>query len=231
MPTVLITGANRGIGLGLVKEYQNSFWSVLACCRRPELATDLLKATENKRGKLKLFKLDVNSEEDIQQLLAQIQYQPIDILINNAGIWGPPHLRFGQAEASSWLEVFRTNSIAPLLLVQALIENIKNSQCKTIVNMSSGMGSIEDNPDGKSYVYRSSKAALNMVTKCLSIDLKDQGIIAVALDPGWVRTDMGGPNAELSVEESVRGIKETIDGLSLKDSGRFINYESLSLSW
>lgn len=233
MDTILITGANRGIGLELAKQYLNAGWQVIACCRDPANANELNKLAhqqlENK--KLLIAKLDVTHSEDIKRLANELKDFSIDICINNAGIWGPSDMSFGAIEPNSWLKAFEINTIAPLMLAQALINQIARSKHKIIANISSIMGSVSANTEGNTYVYRSSKAALNAVTKSLAIDLKPKDITVVALHPGWVKTAMGGPDAEISAEQSVAGIKKILSSLTLNDTGCFISYDDKVLSW
>jgi NAD(P)-dependent dehydrogenase (short-subunit alcohol dehydrogenase family) len=164
-------------------------------------------------------------------LANQIQNEPIDILMNNAGIWGPQNQSFGFTDPVAWLEVFKVNTIAPQLLAEAFIHNIAKSQLKIIANMVSSMGSITLNTFGGFPIYRSTKAALSAITKSMAIDLKDKNITVIALHPGWVKTDMGGPNAKITAEESVKGLKSILSQLSIKDSGTFIGYNGDELAW
>ncbi|EIJ35335.1 SDR family oxidoreductase [Thiothrix nivea] len=232
MPTLLITGANRGLGLELARRYATDGWDVLACCRSPENARELNQLAAASGGKVSVHLLDVANNTQRQSLAAQFKGRPIDILFNNAGIsgnWGTQS--FGQCQSDEWLEVLRTNVIAPTLMMQDFAANVAMSDRKIIANMSSKMGSIADNTSGSSYVYRSSKAALNMVSMSAARDLARQGITVVALHPGWVRTDMGGPNGELSVEESVTALKRNLTNVTVADSGRFIDIDGSTIPW
>ncbi|MDF2867328.1 MAG: short-chain dehydrogenase/reductase [Gammaproteobacteria bacterium] len=230
MHTILITGANRGIGLEMVKQYAGEGWQVLACCRKPNSATDL-QALAKTQSQIKLYRLDVTSSEDIQRLTTELSDTPIDIILNNAGIWGPHEQHFNQLKPEAWLEVLTVNSIAPFMLTQALFNNVVNSQLKLVVMMSSIMGSIGENNEGSHYIYRSSKAALNMAVKSLAIDLKNQQVTVVALNPGWVKTDMGGENALLSPQESVQNLRQTLSKLQISDTGKFLNYTGVEIAW
>lgn len=230
MHTILITGANRGIGFEATKQYAAAGWQVIACCRDLNAASDL-KALANQFAHIKIIKLDVSSNQDITSLSHTLNHQPIDILFNNAGVWGPHGQILGQIHCEPWLEVFTINTIAPLLLAQALINNIAQSQLKIIAMLSSIMGSIADNEEGSHYMYRSSKAALNMVTKSLAHDLQEQQITVVSLNPGWVKTAMGGEHAPLSPIESVSHLKHLLARLTLSDSGKFFNYTGEEIPW
>ncbi|MEZ5453857.1 MAG: SDR family oxidoreductase [Thiothrix sp.] len=232
MPTLLITGANRGLGLELARRYAADGWDVLACCRSPENARELNQLAAAFGGKVSVHLLDVANNAQRQSLAAQFKGRPIDILFNNAGVsgnWGTQS--FGPCQSDEWLEVLRTNVIAPTLMMQDFATNVAMSDRKIIANMSSKMGSIADNTSGGSYVYRSSKAALNMVSMSAARDLARQGITVVALHPGWVRTDMGGPNGELSVEESVTALKRNLTNVTVADSGRFIDIDGSTIPW
>ena len=159
-----------------------------------------------------------------------IKDRPIDILINNAGV-GSSNQDFQAVSLNPWLEVLKVNLIAPLMITQAIIKNVKISSAKKIYFLSSQLGSIEDNKSGGMYIYRSSKTGLNQVAKSLSIDLKAYGITVVALHPGWVKTDMGGPNAPVSIDKSVEGMIRVIDTTDIKDTGKFLNYDGRELPW
>lgn len=223
---VLITGANRGIGLELTKQYAQDGWRVLACCRNPQQATTL-QALAKSYANIQLCSLDVADFSQIDALALQLKDQKIDVLINNAGIY--PDSSSGDADA--WLDAFKINSIAPFKIAAAFTPHIANSQLKKLATLSSKMGSMDDNTSGGSYIYRSSKAAVNMVMKSLSIDLKPLGIAVVTLHPGWVLTDMGGPNALIDKQTSVSGLRQVIQDLSLSNSGQFIGYDGKAVNW
>lgn len=228
MSTVLITGANRGIGLEFVRQYARSGHKVIACCRNPEKATELNNLAN--QLDISVHQLDITNKGQLQNLKSQLKDQPVDILINNAGIYGNRG-QFGNTDPDEWLKVFHVNSIAPYLVTEALVELVAASNEKKIVAITSKMGSISDNGSGNSYIYRSSKTALNMVCKSLSVDLQDKGIKVAAIHPGWVQTDMGGPNALISTETSVAGIIKVIAGLTDEKSGGFFNYDGSEIGW
>lgn len=232
MPTLLVTGANRGLGLELVRQYAADGWEVLACCRSPANAHELNALAAHSNGKVSVHLLDVTNDSQRQALAAQLAGKPIDILLNNAGLsgnWGTQG--FGQCQTAEWQEVLHANVIAPLLMMQDFAANVALSERKIIANMSSKMGSIADNSSGGAYIYRSSKAALNMVNKSAAHDLARKGISVVVLHPGWVRTDMGGPNGELAVEEAVTALKRNLANVTFADSGRFIDIDGSSIPW
>jgi len=229
--SILVTGANRGIGLEMVRYYANQGWHVFATCRSPENAHALNKMVHQFNEQINVIPLDVTRKKHIEALSATLKNQPIDILFNNAGIYGPTDAIFGNTQPDDWLETFRVNTIAPLKIIEALIDNISRSQDKTIVTITSKMGSIEDNGSGGSYIYRSSKAALNAVLKSVAIDLAPKGIKVLLIHPGWVKTEMGGLNAEISTEQSVRGISRVIHNTTINDSGTFSEYDGTLVPW
>jgi NAD(P)-dependent dehydrogenase (short-subunit alcohol dehydrogenase family) len=235
MPSVLITGANRGLGLEFARQYADAGWLVLAACRSPAHAQNLTALAGRSAGRVTLHPLDVARFDQIDALAGQLRGRAIDVLINNAGVgWPPrpPHDGFGRTDYDEWTTVMRVNVLAPMKLCEALVENVTASQQKVIAMISSRLGSIEHAASsGNDHVYRSSKAALNMVTKMLAGYLEDRAIVPVALGPGWVRTDMGGSAAALSPEESVGGMRRLIANLKRADAGGFFTYQGDRLPW
>ncbi len=228
----LITGANRGIGLEFVRQYAESGWRVYACCRKPQNADALHRLEKQYDGLISVHALDVSNFDQIDQLAKLLSGVAIDLLINNAGIYAHDYsARSNAVDEQAWIESFRINSIAPLKMVEAFTKNIARSQLKKIANITSKMGSVDDNTSGGHYLYRSSKAALNIVTKSLAIDLAPQGILVSLIHPGWVRTDMGGSNALISVEQSVAGMRKVIGKLTPANSGRFYAYDGQEVPW
>lgn len=226
MPSVLITGANRGIGLALVRAYAADGWQVHAACRVPDDARDLQAVT----GDINVHCLDVTDRDQIASLAANV-VGPIDVLINNAGTYGPRRPAFGDLDALAWADVLRVNAIAPIKVAEALVEHVAHSEHKTMAFLSSRMGSIGENTSGGTMIYRSSKAALNAAVKSLAIDLAPRGIKAIVLHPGWVKTDMGGPSALVTPEKSVAGLRRVIDGVTADMSGRFWGFDGVEISW
>jgi NAD(P)-dependent dehydrogenase (short-subunit alcohol dehydrogenase family) len=231
MPNVLITGSNRGIGFEFAKQYLKKGWNVFACCRNPDNAKELQELANNHPNKLSIFKLDITNTDQITSLADKLKDKTIDVFINNAGYFGHKNTNLTTLDAEDWLRVFESNTIAPILLTRAFIKQIEASDLKLVVAISSTMGSIAKNADGGEYIYRSSKAALNMANKTLAIDLKDKGITVVSMHPGWVKTAMGGEQAPLMPEESVSSMIDVIDKLTPKDNGTFINYDGTILPW
>lgn len=230
MSSILITGANRGIGLELARSFTAANWHVLACCRNPQQAGEL-QSLAAAGGNVSVHRLDVADGRQIAALAATLGDTPIDILFNNAGIKGPEPQSFGDIEVDGWLETFRVNTIAPLKLAEALVENVAASERRVIATMGSVMGSIAENTTGGYYAYRSSKAAVHMVMKGLAMDLAGRGITSVVFHPGWVHTSMGGEEAPLSPEASAAGLTRVLLGLSSADNGCFYDYLGAQRPW
>ncbi len=232
MPNLLITGANRGIGLEFARQYTAAGWRVFACCRTPDKAAALKQLTSDHPGLLSVHALDVADFEQIDRLATELASQEIDLLLNNAGVCLDAHNNgFGVTDYAAWMHTLRVNSMAPLKMAEIFIKQVSHSQQKKIINITSKMGSIADNASGDYYLYRSSKTALNMVTKNLSIDLAPRGIITAMLHPGWVQTDMGGPNALITVQQSVAGMRRVIAQLAPTDNGKFYAYDGKEIPW
>ncbi|MCL1079704.1 SDR family oxidoreductase [Parashewanella spongiae] len=226
---VLITGSNRGIGLALTRLYCKQNWQVIACCRDPESATEL-KALSDEYQNLDVFALDVTDYDAVKILAADLKNVHLNLLINNAGYYGPKGYAFGETDVAEWRKVFEINTIAPMKMIEAFNQQLKNGN-GLIANMSSAMGSMGENASGGSYIYRSSKAALNAITKSMSIDGEADGIRAIALHPGWVKTDMGGTNALLTTEQSVTGLKSVLDNFNDSQNGAFYDSKGRNLAW
>ena len=226
MKQLLITGANRGIGLEFTQQYLANGWHVYATYRQqPGTALAALACDQ-----LTMLSLDVTEDASILALKEQLSGVELDLIINNAGLFGPRDQSLGTVSRQQWLDVLNVNSVAPLMLAQALHSNLATKK-GTFAVISSRMGSIDDNDGGSLYLYRSSKTAVNQVVKSLSIDVKVQGIKVIALHPGWVRTDMGGPNGSIDTHTSVNGIRHVLEHISPADSGRFINYDGTAIAW
>ena len=225
---VLITGANRGIGLEFTQQYAQDGWNVLACCRDPQHA-GALQALAKARANIRILHLDVADFAQIDALALQLKNDKIDVLINNAGVY--PESSLSDADTNDWLDAFKINSIAPLKMATAFTTHIANSELKKIATLSSKMSSMSDNTSGGSYIYRSTKTAVNMVMKSLSIDLQPAGIAVVTLHPGWVLTDMGGSNALIDTKTSVAGLRKVIENLNLSNTGKFIAYDGKEIAW
>jgi NAD(P)-dependent dehydrogenase (short-subunit alcohol dehydrogenase family) len=229
--TYFITGCNRGLGLEFVQQLLARGERVIATCRDIATATDLTALTLKHSGQLSLVEMDVSDEASMREAVALLNDEAIDVFINNAGMYGPRDANFGNVDGPVMAEVLYTNAVAPVLLTQLLIDNVRKGSGKKLVYVSSKMGSIADNGRGGSYIYRSSKTALNSVVKSLALDLAPEGIATVTLHPGWVRTDMGGPNGLIDAPESVSGMLNVIDGLSVANTGQFFNYDGSTIAW
>jgi NAD(P)-dependent dehydrogenase (short-subunit alcohol dehydrogenase family) len=192
MPTVLITGANRGLGLEFARQYAAEGWQVHAACRSPEVAGDLRQLANTIGDRFRILTINVMDTASVRAAAAALKGQSIDLLLNNAGVGGPSGQRLGDLDYAAWARVLDANTLGPMRVAEAFLENVAQSRDKRIVTITSGMGSIADNSSGGRYAYRSSKAAVNSVMKSLAVDLAARGITCIVLNPGWVRTDMGG---------------------------------------
>ncbi|MCD2452442.1 SDR family oxidoreductase [Methylicorpusculum oleiharenae] len=231
MSTVLITGANRGLGLEFAAQFAAEGWDTIAGCRNPETAAEL-----NQLGKkflnLSIEALDVMSFDQIDALSAQLKHRSIDVLINNAGIYGDKAGHgFGDLDYQMWQQTLLINTLAPVKMAEAFLSQLELGGKKLLVSITSQMGSIADNTSGGSILYRSSKAALNAAMKSLSLDLKAKDIGVLVLHPGWVRTDMGGPQGLIDAKQSVAGMRKIIENFSAEQSGQFIKYDGSLLPW
>ncbi|MCH7931701.1 MAG: SDR family oxidoreductase [Proteobacteria bacterium] len=231
MPSILITGANRGLGLAFARHYAAAGWRVHAGYRDPDAADALAAVASNAAGRVSVHRLDVADAAEIAALAESLRDEALDVLLNNAGLSGGRFRTFGKTDYGLWEETLRVNTLAPLRMAEAFVGHVARSERRLIVFISSRMGSISDNMNGGAYVYRSSKAALNAVVKSMAVDLKRRGIGVVALHPGWVATDMGGSAAPLSPAESVDGMAAVIERLTPADSGRFLSYDGSAIPW
>jgi len=237
--TVCITGTTRGIGLELAKQYAEAGWKVLACSRHPEATA--LQELKNSYPHLSVLELDVCNAQQITKLANRLQNTPIDLLINSAGIFGQkeeedePDQAFETITPQTLQDVFMTNAIAPLMVARSLLNNLIESQLKTVVTITSRAGSIGDNTSGGMYAYRASKAAINMLMKSFAVDLHAKQIKVFLLHPGWVKTDMGGPDALITAETSVKGMRQVIDEKAkeptINTQNLFFNYQGEELPW
>jgi len=231
MPTLLITGANRGIGLELSKQYLKKGWQVHACCRDAGKADALNTLAKNYKEMLTVHTLEVTNEKQMDALKTALHNKPVDILLNNAGVHALGASQFGQTDSKAWDEAVAVNLVAPMKMMEHFVENVSISDKKIIASMSSKMGSMDDNGSGGAYAYRATKAALNAVMVSAAHDLRHLDITALILHPGWVRTDMGGPNGEISVEESAQKLSKILDNCSIEDSGKFFDIDGSIIPW
>jgi NAD(P)-dependent dehydrogenase (short-subunit alcohol dehydrogenase family) len=229
METIVITGANRGIGLELTRLFLNEGKRVVAGCRKPEAATALEALAS---AALQVRQLDVADAASMDAFCKALGGQTIDVLINNAGVWGGPHQGSADMDYPQWLHTLTVNTLAPFRLATTLLPNLKQAQRPRIVTVSSQMGAFNLKEMGfGSYAYRSSKAAVSKVMQVLALELEQDGVIVCPVHPGWVRTDMGGPNAQISVAESAAGLFKLITSLTREHSGRFWTWDGREHPW
>ena len=227
MPSMLVTGSNRGLGLELARHYAREGWRVHATCRDPAAATFLAAVA----GDVNLHALDVCDAPAVQRLAVTLGNEPLDLLVNNAGIYGPRVSRPGAFDFAAWRRVLDVNLLAPLRVAEAFTEHVARSAGRCMVFVSSKMGSIAGNVAGGDHPYRSSKAGLNAAVRSLAVDLRARGVCAVVVHPGWVRTDMGGSAAPLAPADSVASLARFFERLSLAHSGRFFDLDGSELPW
>ena len=232
MPSILITGSNRGLGLEWARQYAKLGWHVYATCRYPEQADDLQQLSQQYNN-LSLHQLDITKPDQVARIAQDLVNTKLDLLVNNAGVyyerWGKDKL--GIIDYNAWLETFNVNTLGAIRVTEALRDNLAQGVKRLVVAITSHMGSIEDTKSPNDYAYRSSKAALNMVIKGLAHELADYGIGVLLFHPGWVRTRMGGSDAPLSPEESVTGMRTLVDKFQLQESGNFYRYDGVSIPW
>jgi len=231
MPAVLITSANRGIGFEFARQYLADSWQVFAACRNPATAAALQTLARASGGKLATLAMDVTDADGVRRAASELDGAPIDVLINSAGIVGASGQRAGSLDYESWARVLDVNTLGPMRVLEAFMENLVRGERKLAVTITSGMGSIGDNTSGGSIAYRSSKAALNMAMRSASIDLAARGVVCVVINPGWVKTDMGGPSATLTAEASVTAMRRLIATLGREHSGKFFHYDGRNYPW
>ncbi|MCF8468947.1 MAG: SDR family oxidoreductase [Sneathiella sp.] len=229
--TVIITGANRGIGLALTRRFfQSGQWRILACCRDPDSARELQEMANRSGDKIGVYRLDVSQQDSVEAFAKTIDGQRVDVLLNNAGIKGGNHQTLLDMDYDAWAGAFAVNSMAPLRMVQAVLKNLRLSPAPKIATITSQMGAMTW-PGRGSYAYSSSKAAVNKVMRILALDLEPEGIIVSLFHPGWVQTDMGGKSATISPEESAEGLFTAITNLKKSDSGRFFKWTGEEHAW
>ena len=228
---MLITGAGRGLGLEFARQYLAEGWDVIAACRTPRAARALESLEAQPRGALTILGMDVADTASVRGAAAALGSRPIEVLINGAGVFGGNGQSIGDLDYEDWIKVLEVNLLGPARVCEAFLEHVTRSERRLIVTITSGMGSLADNTSGGDVLYRTSKAAVNMLMRTAAIDLKARGITCVVLNPGWVKTDMGGPNARLTPEESVGAMRRVIARLGPRDSGRFYSYDGREYPW
>ena len=224
MATILITGANRGIGLELARQYSADGWDVIGTARKPEAAVELRKLGAQ------IVQLDVTEQASVDRMAQSLAGTPVDMLINNAGIQ-PLMWKLAEVDFDDFERALAVNTVGPVRVTQALVSNLRLGDDRRIINITTNLSSIAANTDGGFYGYRESKAALNMFTKSLAAELRPEGFICIVMHPGWVKTDLGGQQAPLEVEESANGIRDVIEGLSPADNGTFRTWAGEEMAW
>ncbi|MDY6971323.1 MAG: SDR family oxidoreductase [Thermodesulfobacteriota bacterium] len=230
MQSILITGSNRGLGLAWARQYAYDGWRVFATCRHPSEASELQELARQHET-VSIHRLDVTVQENMRALRWEIEREPIDVLLSNAGVYlekGQPQC--GYLSYEDWTRTFEVNTLGAARLIETFVENVQMSRKRLVVAISSHMGSIVDIGSSGSYYYRSSKAALNAVMHGLAVELKPRGIGVLILHPGGVKTRMGPPHG-ISPEESVRNMKAVIERFTLEDTGRFVRYDGTDIPW
>lgn len=241
MPTLLITGASRGLGLEFARQYAADKWNVIACCRAPEKA-EKLQALAAANPAVQIETLDVTDDRNIETLALSLSETPLDLLISCAGVFsgagatvtaasGDETQSFGTIDHTAWMKVLRTNTVAPIMVAQAFQNHLAQGKESKLIMISSRMGSIEGMAHAGDIAYRTSKAALNAAAKNISLSLRDKKITVACFHPGWVQTDMGGKGADLTPEQSVSHMRRAIQTLKLGNSGEFFNYDGQSIPW
>lgn len=230
MAHLFITGCNRGIGLALTRLATARGDHVTATCRDPATATDLTALAAKHAGLIEIVALDVADATGTKALAAKLQKRSIDILVNNAGIIGPARQSTLDMDFDGLEHTFAVNTLAPLRLAQVLLPNLRATGHGKIATITSGMGSMSYARSDR-IAYRASKAAVNKLMQGLATDLKPLGVAVLLLHPGWVRTDMGGSGADISVEDSAAGILAQVDSLTLAGTGRFVDYAGRAMQW
>jgi len=226
MPTVLVTGAARGLGLEFARQYAAEGWQVIATVRKPEAGRVLADLGRN----VEVHLLDVTDRPGIARLARGLADRPIDLLIANAGVIGSREAFVAEGDFATWRQTFEVNVMAPVALAQDFAPHVAASEQKRMAFISSRQGSIESSTGG-SMIYRTSKTALNMAARNLAIAWRERGITVLIFHPGWVKTDMGGPSAPVTPEDSIAGMRRVIAGATPEQSGRFVNYDGTSIPW
>lgn len=232
MATTLITGSNRGLGLEWVRQYAEEGWKIHATCRHPLEAKELQGLAEGNKN-ISIHRMDVTNPHEINALSVKLRNEPIDLLINNAGIYLEKYsdLELAHISYDEWLYAFQVNTIGAIRVTRAFQENLEKGTRPVVVIITSHMASIADIAAPGAYYYRSTKAALNAAMEGIAFELKPKGVGVLLLHPGWVRTRMGGEGAPLQAPESVRGMRSLVEHFDIEDSGRFFRYDGIEMPW
>jgi NAD(P)-dependent dehydrogenase (short-subunit alcohol dehydrogenase family) len=227
--TVLITGANRGIGYGLATQFLKAGWDVVAAARNPDGARELWELERDYPQRCRIVTLDVTNDADVRKLADLLAGKPLDVLVNNAGVMPESGVPFARVSADAMLKAFSVNVLGPMRVTQELLPSLTSAERPVVATITSKMGSVADNTSGGSYAYRVSKAAVNMLSKSLTCD--QPKLTCLVLHPGWVQTDMGGRGAPTSIDESTQGLFQVITKAQPKDSGRFLDFRGQEIPW
>jgi len=232
MPSILITGSNRGLGLEWVRQYAELGWRVYATCRHPLEAPELQDLAAQNR-QVTIHRLDVTKIEEMNALSVELRKEPIDVLVNNAGVYLEKYrdVELNKICYEQWLYTFQVNTLGAVRMTRAFCEHVARSEKKLVVVISTHMASIADITAPGAYYYRSTKAALNAVMEGITFELKPRGIGVLLLHPGWVQTRMGGEGTSLMPPESVKGMRALVDQFTLQQSGRFFRYDGIEMPW
>ncbi len=236
MATILITGANRGLGLEFGRQYAEDGWEVFATARQPEKSAELKKLAAA-HSKTSLHVLDIADDQSVQDLAAVLDGKPLDLLILNSGVYPRKGQNIGQIDYQGWREAFETNVLGTIRVTEALLENVAASERKQIAAISTSLSSLRGVQGGSvaqagtSYQYRTTKTALNMTMSILAKEVAPREISVVIFDPGWVKTDMGGPHAVLTPQQSIRGMRKVLAGDPMEISGKFLGYDGVLRPW
>jgi NAD(P)-dependent dehydrogenase (short-subunit alcohol dehydrogenase family) len=233
MSTIVITGANRGLGLEFTKQYAKAGWTVIATARDPKNGSELLALAASNKN-IQTAPLDITSDVSVAAFKKFIGERPVDILINNAGMYPTKGNKFGTVDYQAFLDTLNTNTLGPVRLTEALTENLATSEKKLVVVISSTMGSIAtyaEEANDQAIQYRTSKTAVNMAVQVMAQALKPRGITVIAQCPGWVQTDMGGKNAQLTPEESISALRKIFERVTVAESGQFFGQHGRNVPW
>ena len=232
MASVLVTGSNRGLGLEWVRQYATEGWRVYATCRQPLEARELNALAEQEKG-ISVHRLDVTKPDEINALAVYLMKEPIDLLVNNAGVYLEKFMEVGlrKLRYEDWIYTFQVNTLGAVRVTEAFQEHVARSERRLVVVISTHMASIADIAAPGAYYYRSTKAALNAVMEGLTHELRPKGIGVLILHPGWVQTRMGGEGTSLMPLESVQGMRSLVEKFRLNESGRFFRYDGIEMPW
>jgi len=231
MPSVLITGANRGLGLEFTRQYGADGWRVFACCRNPGEANELAEIAANHPNEVCIHEMEVTDPVSVNTVAEALRNEAIDLLISNAGVLSSRNWELGKTDYDSWGETLEVNVLGAARVLESFSDHVARSERRQMVTISSKLGSIALAKATSNLAYRTSKAAVNMAVKCVADALERRGVICVTVIPGWVQTDMGGANADLTPGESVGNMRRLFKTPGLEHTGRFFNHDGTEHPW